>query len=59
MDDYYLQLFKYNQVAMFQVSSGDLVPGIIRGVDQTGYLIVEFEDEGLKHFDIKAIQLKY
>lgn len=59
ISDYYASLFKYNKVTMLQFPDGSLAQGLIRGVDNNGKLIVEFEEDRLESFDIKEIQIKY
>ncbi|NEV93278.1 biotin--[acetyl-CoA-carboxylase] ligase [Psychroflexus sp. YR1-1] len=56
---YHEALFKYNAVSIFQFPDGSLAQGLLRGVDKYGRLIVEFEEDRLKSFDIKEIQIKY
>ena len=56
---YYASLFKFKSVSMFQLPDGSLLQGIIKGVDNHGRLIVEFEEDRLDSFDIKEIQIKY
>ncbi len=59
ISDYYDSLFKYNKVTMLQLPDGSLVQGLVRGVDNYGKLVVEFEDDRLESFDIKEIQIKF
>ncbi|TXE20784.1 biotin--[acetyl-CoA-carboxylase] ligase [Psychroflexus gondwanensis] len=56
---YYSHLFKYNKVGMYQYPDGSLMQGLLRGVDNYGRLIVEFEEDRIDSFDIKEIQIKY
>jgi BirA family biotin operon repressor/biotin-[acetyl-CoA-carboxylase] ligase len=56
---YYSHLFKYNKVGMYQYPDGTLIQGLLRGVDNYGRLIVEFEEDRIDSFDIKEIQIKY
>jgi len=57
--DYYDFLFKYQSVSMFQFPDGGLRQGLLRGVDQHGRLVVEFDEDKLESFDVKEIQIKY
>jgi BirA family biotin operon repressor/biotin-[acetyl-CoA-carboxylase] ligase len=57
--NYYDSLFKFNKVTMFQFPSGELAQGLLRGIDNYGKLIVEFEEDRLESYDVKEIQLKY
>lgn len=57
--DYYDSLFRYNKVTMLQLPDGSLVQGLLRGVDNYGKLVVEFDDDKLESFDIKEIQIKF
>jgi BirA family biotin operon repressor/biotin-[acetyl-CoA-carboxylase] ligase len=59
ISDYYASLFKYNKVTMLQFPDGSLAQGLIRGVDNFGRLIVEFEEDRLESYDIKEIQIKF
>lgn len=59
ISDYYASLFKYNKVTMLQFPNGSLAQGLIRGVDNYGRLIVEFDEDRLDSFDIKEIQIKF
>ena len=56
---YYSHLYNYNKISMFEFPDQTLAQGIIVGVDEFGRLIVEFEDEKCKHFDVKEIQIKH
>ncbi|WP_127845124.1 biotin--[acetyl-CoA-carboxylase] ligase [Psychroflexus aestuariivivens] len=58
ISDYYTSLFKYNKVTMLQFPDDSLAQGLIRGVDNYGRLIVEFEEDRLESFDIKEIKIK-
>jgi BirA family biotin operon repressor/biotin-[acetyl-CoA-carboxylase] ligase len=44
---------------MYQYPDGSLIQGLLRGVDNYGRLIVEFEEDRIDSFDIKEIQIKY
>ncbi|MBZ9627687.1 biotin--[acetyl-CoA-carboxylase] ligase [Psychroflexus sp. CAK1W] len=59
MSSYYDSLFRYNKVSVFQFPDNSLAQGLLRGVDNHGRLIVEFEEDRLESFDIKEIQIKY
>lgn len=56
---YYDSLFKYNKVSMLQFPDGSLSQGFIKGVDNYGQLVVEFEENRVEAFDVKEIQIKY
>ncbi|WP_026302555.1 biotin--[acetyl-CoA-carboxylase] ligase [Psychroflexus tropicus] len=57
--DYYKRLFKYKAVSMFQFPNGQLLQGLLRGVDEYGKLIVEFDNDRVANFDIKEIKMIY
>ena len=59
ISDYYSFLFKHQSVSMFQFPDGDLHQGLLKGIDQHGRLIVEFDDHKLESYDVKEIQIKY
>lgn len=54
---YHKHLYKINQPATFEVN-GALLEGIIRGIDESGRLLVE-SHEGTKPYGLKEISLKY
>ncbi|GAA0757392.1 biotin--[acetyl-CoA-carboxylase] ligase [Psychroflexus lacisalsi] len=59
LSTYYDSLFKYNKVTMLQFPDGTLAQGLIRGIDNHGKLVVEFDEDRLESFDIKEIQIKF
>ena len=56
---YERQLFRRNKPSTFRDNNEQVFPGIIQGVDPNGLLIVKLEDEILRSFDLKEIQLLY
>ncbi|MFO7746092.1 MAG: biotin--[acetyl-CoA-carboxylase] ligase, partial [Psychroflexus sp.] len=50
---YYDSLFKFEKVTMLQFPNGDLAQGLIRGIDNYGRLVVEFEEDRLESYDVK------
>ena len=59
LSQYYDSLFKFNKVTMLQFPDGSLVQGIVKGINNYGRLIVEFEDDRSEDYDVKEIQIKY
>jgi BirA family biotin operon repressor/biotin-[acetyl-CoA-carboxylase] ligase len=57
--DYEDQLFRKNKPSTFRDLNDNLFSGYIRGVSNNGKLKVLLEDEMLKEFDLKEIQLLY
>jgi len=56
---YYSHLFKYNKVGMYQYPDGSLIQGLLRGVDNYGRLIVEFEEDRMILSILKKFKIKY
>lgn len=56
-NDYLKVLYKKNIPTMFKNSKNVLFMGIIKGISDSGNLLVELEDETLKEFGIKEISL--
>lgn len=54
-----LQLFRINKPSTFKKQDGSLIMGFIRGVSETGKLIVELEDAIFQEFDLKEVKLLY
>ncbi len=52
-------LFRKDKPSTFKNKAGELFMGFIRGVSEEGKLKVELEDEQMKHFELKEIQLLY
>ena len=52
-------LFRKDKPSTFKTQNGDLFPGFIKGVDALGHLQVLLEDDILKTFEMKEIQLLY
>lgn len=52
-------LFRKDKPSTFKRPSGDLMMGFIRGVNETGKLIIELEDQVLETFDLKEVKLLY
>ena len=57
--DYDSVLFKKNKPATFKNATGDLFVGFIKGVTENGLLEVLLEDQVLKTFRLKEVQLLY
>ncbi len=57
--DYDLVLFKKNKPATFKNATGKMFTGYIKGVTKNGLLQVLLEDEIIKEFRLKEIQLLY
>ena len=58
-DEYETRLFRKNKPSTFKNSHGDIFAGFIKGISNLGKLQVVFEDDILKEFDLKEIQLLY
>ena len=56
---YASKLFMKDRPATFKLSDGKEVTGCIRGISDVGKLEVEFEEKGVKEFDLKEVQLLY
>ncbi|MGM0635899.1 MAG: biotin--[acetyl-CoA-carboxylase] ligase [Bacteroidota bacterium] len=57
--EYHSYLFRKKSPSMFQLTSGEVIPGIIQHVNSDGKLIVQFEDEIQQDFEVKEIKLLY
>lgn len=55
---YEAQLFRLNQPSKFLLPSGEQQTGVIRGIQFSGRMLVEF-DNGLQSFGLKEIKLLY
>ncbi|GMN11921.1 biotin--[acetyl-CoA-carboxylase] ligase [Croceitalea sp. MTPC9] len=58
-DDYIKKMYRKDKASTFKNAKNEKFTGIIRGVDSTGLLIVELEDEVIKKFGFKEISLLY
>lgn len=58
-DDYTQLLFKKGFPMPFQIDNGEPFMGIIQGLSDIGKLLVLLEDDSVKEFDIKEIQMLY
>ncbi|WP_298899760.1 biotin--[acetyl-CoA-carboxylase] ligase [uncultured Psychroserpens sp.] len=56
---YEAELFRKNKPSTFSNVEGEMFPGFIKGVSNTGYLQVLLEDNILKEFDLKEVRLLY
>jgi len=56
---YESHLFRKDKPATFKSPDGTIFMGFIRSISPQGKLLVELEDEVLKDFDLKEIQLLY
>jgi BirA family biotin operon repressor/biotin-[acetyl-CoA-carboxylase] ligase len=57
--EYEALLYRKNKPSTFKDLNGKMFPGFIQGVTQEGKLLVLLEDEIVKEFDLKEIQLLY
>ena len=58
LDQYHRFLFKKDEVSVFEIDK-IRQNGIIKKVDEQGYLWIDLENEGLKRFYHKEIKLLY
>ena len=58
-NEYEMNLFRKNKPSTFKNANGELFSGFIKGVTKYGKLQVLLEDEIVKKFDLKEIQLLY
>lgn len=58
-NDYESNLFRKDKPSTFKDIKGNLFMGFIRKISPQGKLIVELEDELVKEFDLKEVQLMY
>lgn len=58
-DEYHNHLFRKDKPSTFKDKKGNLIMGFIKGVSNTGRLQVLLEDEVMKEFDMKELQLMY
>jgi BirA family biotin operon repressor/biotin-[acetyl-CoA-carboxylase] ligase len=56
---YYSHLFRLHKASTFEFPNGERKTGIIQKVSKQGKLIILFEDQVVKEFDIKEIKLLY
>lgn len=59
LDRYQKFLFRRNSVSTFRNQNGELFNGIIHGVSEEGKLQIQLEDNSLKDFGFKEVQLLY
>ncbi|MCM4160000.1 biotin--[acetyl-CoA-carboxylase] ligase [Antarcticibacterium flavum] len=52
-------LFRKDKISTFELPSGDLLTGIIKGISPTGLLTVQVEDNIIKKFDLKELKLLF
>jgi len=57
--EYEKRLFRKDKPSTFKNSHGDIFAGFIKGISSLGKLQVVLEDDVLKEFDLKEIQLLY
>ncbi|MEZ4796009.1 MAG: biotin--[acetyl-CoA-carboxylase] ligase [Flavobacteriaceae bacterium] len=57
--EYESLLFRKNKPSTFKNAKGEMFPGFIKGVTKYGKLQVLLEDEVVKKFDLKEIELLY
>lgn len=53
------KLFMKDRRAAFQILEGQEVEGFIRGVSEGGKLLVEFDNQAVREFDLKELKLLY
>ncbi len=58
-NDYQSALFRNNKPSTFKDGSGQLFSGYIKGVTNTGHLKVLVEDEQIREFQLKEVELIY
>jgi BirA family biotin operon repressor/biotin-[acetyl-CoA-carboxylase] ligase len=58
-DSYEAVLFRKNKPSTFKNIEGEMFPGIIKGVNNSGHLLVYTEDEIVKEFRLKELSLLY
>lgn len=56
---YEANLFQKDKVSVFRSQEGSDFSGIIRGVQPSGKLRVELENEQFMYFDLKEVQLLF
>ena len=54
-DSYVKVLFQIDKPMMFKDTENQLFLGIIRGISETGNIIIELENDNLKEFGVKEI----
>jgi len=59
LNEYYSHLFRLNKASTFEFQNGKRKTGIIQKVSKQGKLVILFEDQIVKEFDIKEIKLLY
>ena len=57
--EYEAYLFRINKPSTFKDSKGELFPGYIKGISNSGKLKVLLEDELIKEFELKEVTLMY
>ncbi|QCW99187.1 biotin--[acetyl-CoA-carboxylase] ligase [Aggregatimonas sangjinii] len=58
-EEYAAKLFMKDCRAAFQILEGQEVEGFIRGVSEGGKLLVEFDNQAVREFDLKELKLLY
>lgn len=58
-DPYEMLLFRKDKPSTFVSGNGEVFMGFIRGISETGKLRTELENNLLREFDLKEIQLRY
>jgi len=59
LNEYYSHLFRLNKASTFEFQNGERKTGIIQKVSKQGKLVILFEDQIVKEFDIKEVKLLY
>jgi BirA family biotin operon repressor/biotin-[acetyl-CoA-carboxylase] ligase len=56
---YEINLFRKEKVSVFETPEGSQLNGIIKGVSDSGELLVETENNPLQKFQLKEVKLIY
>lgn len=59
LGNYKVEMFRLNQVSVFMTPDGGRFNGIIRGVTKSGKLQLELENDEVREYGMKEIQLLY
>ncbi|MBT8289101.1 MAG: biotin--[acetyl-CoA-carboxylase] ligase [Bacteroidia bacterium] len=57
--EYESRLFRRDKPSTFKDKKGQFFPGYIKGIDKTGKLLILLEDDVIKAFELKSIQLMF
>lgn len=59
ISDYEANLFRKEKASTFKLKNGSMLTGIIMGVTNSGLLRIKVEDEEIRTFDLKELQLLF